>query len=307
MHRRSLLALPALLLPGTLRAQTAALPVVASFTILADMAREIGGERVAVRAIAGPDADAHHFQPRPSDAAALRGAAVLIRNGLGFDGWADRMARAANWRGRTVTATEGITPRMVVGGHAHGHSHGRPGQPSPDPHAWQDLSLGRRYAAAIAAGLSAADGDGAAYYAARAAAYDARLAALDAEVRAAIGTVPEARRVVVTSHDAFGYFGAAYGVRFLAPAGVSTTAEPSAQQVARLIRLIREQDVTALFMENMANPANLRRIAAETGVAIGGRLYADSLSPPDGPAPTYEAMFRHNVGLLVPAMRGRAA
>jgi zinc/manganese transport system substrate-binding protein len=193
---------------------------------------------------------------------------------------------------------------MVVGGHSHGHSHGRPGQPAPDPHCWQDLALGRRYVANIAAGLSAADPEGATHYAARAGAYDARLAALDAEVRAAIATVPEARRIVVTSHDAFGYFGAAYGVRFLAPAGVSTTAEPSAQQVARLIRLIREQNVTALFMENMANPANLRRIAAETGVAIGGRLYADSLSPPDGPAPTYEAMFRHNLALLVPAMRG---
>jgi zinc/manganese transport system substrate-binding protein len=303
MRRRSLLALPALL-PLAARAQAAPVPVVASFTILADMAREVGGDRVAVRAVAGPDVDAHHFQPRPSDAAALRGAALLIRNGLGFDGWVERMARAANWRGRTVTATEGISPRMVVGGHAHGHSHGRPGQPAPDPHCWQDLALGRRYVANIAAGLAAADAEGAAFYAARAAAYDARLAALDAEVRAAIATVPEARRVVVTSHDAFGYFGAAYGVRFLSPAGVSTTAEPSAQQVARLIRLIREQNVSALFMENMANPATLRRIAAETGVAIGGRLYADSLSAPDGPAPTYEAMVRHNLALLVPAMRG---
>lgn len=306
MRRRSLLALPALLLPLAARAQAAPLQLVASFTIIADMARQIGGERVAIRAIAGPDIDAHHFQPRPSDAAALRGAALLIRNGLGFDGWADRMARSANWRGRTVTATEGISPRMVVGGHSHGHSNARPGQPAPDPHAWQDLAHGRTYVRNIAAGLSAADPDGAAHYAARAAAYDTRLAALDAEVRAAIGTVPEARRIVVTSHDAFGYFGEAYGVRFLSPAGISTTAEPSAQQVARLIRLIREQNVTALFMENMANPANLRRISAETGVAIGGRLYADSLSPPDGPAPTYEAMFRHNIGLLVPAMRGAA-
>jgi zinc/manganese transport system substrate-binding protein len=304
MRRRSLLALPALLIAPAARGQAAPVPVVASFTILADMLREVGGERIEVRVIAGPDADAHHFQPRPSDAAALRGAALLVRNGLGFDGWVDRMARSANWRGRTVTATEGIAPRMVAGGHSHGHSHGRPGQPAPDPHAWQDLAHGRRYVANIAAGLAAVDPEGARHYAARAAAYDARLLALDAEVRAAIATVPEARRIVVTSHDAFGYFDLAYGVRFLSPAGVSTTAEPSAQQVARLIRLIRERNVTALFMENMANPANLRRIAEETGVAIGGRLYADSLSAPDGPAPSYEAMFRHNLRLLVPAMRG---
>ena len=316
MLRRSLLAMPALLLPVAAQAQRGQaapqpaearpLPVVASFTILADIARQVGGERVAVRAIAGPDADAHHFQPRPSAAAALRGAAVVIRNGLGFDGWMDRMTRSANWRGPTVTATEGIAPRMVEGGHSHGHghSHGRAGRPAPDPHCWQDLAHGRSYARTIAAGLAAADPQGAAHYAERAAAYDARLAALDAEVRAAIATVPETRRIVVTSHDAFGYFEIAYGVRFLAPAGVSTTAEPSAQQVARLIRLIRERNVTALFMENMSNPATLRRIAAETGVAIGGRLYADSLSGPDGPTPSYEAMFRHNLALLVPAMRG---
>jgi zinc/manganese transport system substrate-binding protein len=306
MRRRSLLALPALLLPLSARAQATRLPVVASFTILADITAQLGGERVEIRTVAGPDADAHHFQPRPSDAVALRGAAVLIRNGLGFDGWIDRMARSANWRGRTITATEGITPRMVEGGHSHGHSHGTPGRPAPDPHCWQDVAHARSYARTIAAGLAAADPDAAEHYATRAAAYDARLAALDAWVRQQLGTVPEPRRIVVTSHDAFGYFGAAYGVRFLAPAGISTRAEPSAQQVARLIRLIREQSVTALFMENMSNPATLRRIAAETGVAIGGRLYADSLSHPDGAAPTYEAMVRHNVGLLVPAMRGAA-
>jgi zinc/manganese transport system substrate-binding protein len=176
----------------------------------------------------------------------------------------------------------------------------------PDPHAWQDLRHGQAYVRAIAAALAAADPDGAALYAAHAEAYLARLAALDAWVRAQIATVPEARRRVVTSHDAFGYFGDAYGITFLSPQGVSTEAEPSAAQVARLIRQIREEGITAVFLENMSNPATLRRLAAEAGVAIGGRLYADALSPPDGPAPSYEAMFRHNVGLLVPAMRGAA-
>lgn len=316
MHRRALLALPTLLLATPLRAQDR-LPVVASFTILGDMVAQIAGDRVALRVIAGPDTDAHGFQPRPSDAAALRGARLVVRNGLGFDAWIDRMLRAANHRGTVVTATEGIAPRLMdAHGHSHGHGHdhgaGRRRQHSvgprqvPDPHAWQDLRHGQAYVRTIAAALAAADPAGAAAYRAGAEAYIARLAALDSWVRAQVATVPEPRRRVVTSHDAFGYFAAAYGIAFLAPQGISTEAEPSAAEVARLIRQIRSDTITAVFLENMSNPATLRRVAAEAGVAIGGRLYSDALSPPDGPAPTYEAMFRHNIGLLVPAMRGAA-
>jgi zinc/manganese transport system substrate-binding protein len=200
--------------------------------------------------------------------------------------------------------------------HAHNHSHGgaerRQAQSVgprtvPDPHAWQDLRLGQIYLRNIAAALAAADPAGEATYRANSEAFAARLVTLDGWVRAQVGAVPEARRKVVTSHDAFGYFGAAYGIQFLAPQGVSTESEPSAAEVARLIRQIRDQRITAVFMENMANPATLRRVATEAGVAVGGRLYADALSGPGGPAPDYEAMFRHNVGLLVPAMRGGAA
>jgi zinc/manganese transport system substrate-binding protein len=323
MRRRHLLRLaPALLLPvivpGAGRAQGRAdgpLRVVASFSILGDMTRQIAGERVALRTVAGPNVDAHTFQPRPSDAEALRGAGLTVRNGLGFDSWFDRMLRSANWRGTTVTATEGITPlRMAAHSHGHGHSHGGAGQQQggqprtvPDPHAWQDLRLGIRYVRTIGAALAAADAANAAAYAEAVEAYAARLTALDAWVRAEIATVPEARRKVVTSHDAFGYFGAAYGIRFLAPQGVSTEAEPSAAEVGRLIRQIRNEGITAVFMENMGNAATLQRLAQEAGVRVRGRLYADALSAPDGAAATYEAMFRHNVGLLVPAMRGEAA
>ena len=321
MRRRHLLRLaPALLLPAIApasgRAQGRAegpLRVVASFSILGDMTRQIAGERVALRTVAGPNVDAHTFQPRPSDAEALRGAALTVRNGLGFDSWFDRMLRSANWRGTTATATDGITP-LRMAAHAHGHSHGGGGQQQggqprtvPDPHAWQDLRLGIRYVRTIGAALAAADAANAAAYAEAVEVYTARLAALDEWVRAEIATVPEARRKVVTGHDAFGYFGAAYGIRFLAPQGVSTEAEPSAAEVGRLIRQIRNEGITAVFMENMGNPATLQRLAQEAGVRVGGRLYADALSAPDGSAATYEAMFRHNVGLLVPAMRGDAA
>lgn len=308
MLRRALLALPALLAAPRLGAQQR-IAVVASFSILGDMAARIGGERIALRVMAGPDADAHAFQPRPSDAAALRGATLVLRNGLGFDGWIDRMLRAANHRGRVITATEGITPRMTQGhGHAHGHAHGHGnrGRPVPDPHAWQDLRHGQAYVRIIANGLVAADPAGEATYRRNAEAYGESLAALDAWVRQQVATVPAPRRRVVTSHDAFGYFGDAYGITFLSPQGISTEAEPSAAQVARLIRQIKADAITAVFLENMANPATLRRLAAEAGVTVGGRLYADALSAADGPAATYEAMFRHNVGLLVPAMRGAA-
>ncbi|BDG71052.1 metal ABC transporter solute-binding protein, Zn/Mn family [Roseomonas fluvialis] len=315
MNRRTLLALPALLPAGRALAQAAPMPVVASFSLLGDMTARIGGDRIALRVIAGPDVDSHGFQPRPSDVAALRDARVVVRNGLGFDGWMDRLVRSAGFRGQVATTTDGITPRSMAA-HAHNHAHGgaerRQGhsvgpRTVPDPHAWQDLRLGQIYVRNIAGGLAAADPGGEALYRANAEAFAARLATLDAWVRAQVAAVPEPRRVVVTSHDAFGYFGAAYGIRFLAPQGVSTESEPSAAEVARLIRQIRDQRITAVFMENMANPATLRRVAAEAGVAVGGRLYADALSGPSGPAPDYEAMFRHNVGLLVPAMRGGAA
>ena len=309
MLRRALLCSPALLLVRPALGQQR-LSVVASFSILADMTRQVGGDRIALRAIAGADVDAHGFQPKPSDAAALTNAAIVIRNGLGFEGWLDRMIRSSGFKGRMVTTTEGIAPRMME---AHGHDHGGTGRRQnhsvgprqvPDPHAWQDLGLAQHYIRNIAAGLMAADPVGEALYRRNAEAYAARLAALDQWVRAEIAKVPAARRKIVTSHDSFAYFGDAYGVRFLAPQGVSTEAEPSAAEVGRLIRQIRAENITALFLENMSNPATLQRIAQETGLRVRGRLYADALSTETGPAPTYEAMFRHNLSLMVPAMLG---
>ncbi|MCA3278776.1 MAG: zinc ABC transporter substrate-binding protein [Roseomonas sp.] len=315
MLRRALLCSPALLLVRPAQAQQR-LSVVASFSILADMTRQIGGDRIALRTIAGPDVDAHGFQPKPSDAAMLANAAVVIRNGLGFEGWLDRMIRSSGFKGALVTTADGITPRMMDAHAHHGHDHGGAGRRQnhsvgprrvPDPHAWQDLGLAPQYLRNITAGLIAADPGNEALYRRNAEAYAARLAALDQWVRAEIAKVAEARRKIITSHDAFGYFGEAYGVRFLAPQGVSTEAEPSAAEVGRLIRQIKAENISALFMENMSNPATLQRIAKEAGVRVRGRLYADALSVGSGPAPTYEAMFRHNVSLMVPAMRGDAA
>ncbi len=293
ISRRTLLAGPALL--ATPVAAQARLSVLASFSILADMARQVGGERAAVTALVGPGVEPHGFEPRPADAAALSTTGLVLRNGLGFEPWLDRLIRAATYRGPVATASEGITPRLVESR----------GPRVPDPHAWQDLRLGQSYVRRIAIALEAADPDGAAAYRENAARYLTRLGELDLWVRAQIASVPAARRKVVTTHEAFDYFGAAYGVTFLAAQGVTGDADPSAAGLARLIRQIRAERVSALFLETRANPAALRRIAEETGAAIGGTLYADTLSPPDGPAPSYEAMFRHNVGMLVPAMRGK--
>ncbi|MBL6078744.1 zinc ABC transporter substrate-binding protein [Belnapia sp. T18] len=279
--RRALLALPALLLPGGGRAQGRPV-VVASFSILGDMARQLAGDAVELRVLAGPETDAHVFQPRPSEARAIEGAALVVRNGLGFEPWLDRLLRSTGYRGPLATASEGIAAR------------------GNDPHAWQDVARGRAYAAAIARGLGRVLPAGTV----RAEAYDARLAALDAWVLGEVARVPAERRVVVTSHEAFGYFAARYGVRVLAPQGIAPDAQPSAAQVAALIRQIRAERVSAVFIEGRGSQAVMERLARDAGIGVRGRLYADTLSAPDGPAPTYEAMMRHNLGLLVPAMLG---
>ena len=292
----------ALAAPSLLRAQAPPPLVVASFSILGDMVRRIAGDgAVALRVLAGPDTDAHAFQPRPSDAEAVRGAALLVRNGLGFEPWLDRLLRSAGRTGLVVTASEGIEALPAA------PDRDGAGAGAPDPHAWQDVGRARRYALRIGEGLAAAAPARAAAWRAGAAAYAARLEELDRQVRARIAEVPPERRIAVTSHAAFGYFGAAYGVRFLAPQGIAAGAQPSAQQVAALVRRMREDRITAVFSDGPGNQTLVERLAREAGVRPRGRLYADTLSAPDGPAPDYEAMQRHNAALLAAGMRDAAA
>ncbi len=260
------------------------LKVVATFSILGDFVREVGGDRVDLVTLVGPDADAHTYQPKPSDARLLAEAQVLVSNGLGFEGWIDRLAGAAGFKGRRIVASAGATP-------------------DADPHCWQDVGCAQRYVANIADGLAAADPANAAGYRARAAQYDRRLAALDDWIRQEIATIPAERRQAITGHASFRYFSRAYKVRFDAPRGYSTDSEPTARDVANLIRQVREQKTRALFIENMTNPALVAEIARDTGAVVGPRLYSDALSKPGGPAPTYEAMMRHNVSALVEGMK----
>ncbi len=274
--------------------------VVATFSILGDLVNQVGGENVDVSVLVGPDTDAHTYQPRTTDARSLAAAQVLVSNGLGFEGWIDRLAKAAPFKGRAVVASKGAA--TIEAGAARGTSQGHNHAHGPDPHCWQDVACARRYVANIAQGLAEADPTHAAAYRERAAAYDKRLAELDQWIRTEIAKVPAAQRKAITGHDSLGYFSKAYGVQFLAPRGYNTESEPSAKDVAALIRQVREQHIKALFIENMTNPGMVEQIAREAGAAVGARLYSDALSTPDGPAPTYEAMMRHNVTALVAGM-----
>ena len=301
---RTLSACAALLLGGSAHAQ--ALEVATSFSILGDLVAQVGGERVKVRTLVGPDEDAHAFQPRPSDAREIGAAALVVVNGLGFDDWMTRLARAGGFKGTVVVASAGISTLEMTRddghGHGHGHDHDHGKGKAVDPHAWQDVANVRRYVANIAAALAAADPEGATAYRSAAERYDGELQALDAEIRAAFAALPAERRKVVSSHAAFGYFARAYDIRFLSPVGVANNAEPTAKGVARLIRQLKEEKVPAVFIENVADPRLIERIRSESGAAVGGTLYSDALSKAGGPAPTYVHMMRTNFATLQRAL-----
>jgi zinc/manganese transport system substrate-binding protein len=301
LPRRLLLAaLPALAAAPVRAAE--AMPAVASFSILADMLREVAGARWEVRALAGPDQDLHGFEPRPSDLVAVGKARLLAVNGLGLEGWAERVASAAGFTGTTVVASRGV--KALKAGHSHGHAHGHShGHGGVDPHAWQNVANARIYVGNLRDGLGRADPAGASAYAEAAARYVARLDALDRDIKALFAPIPKAQRRAVTSHEAFAYFAAAYGVEMLAVAGTWREAEPSAKELAALAAQVKRQKVRALFLENAGSGTGLRALASELGLRIGGTLYADALSGPGGPAATYIDMMRHNATTIAAALR----
>jgi zinc/manganese transport system substrate-binding protein len=268
------------------------LRIVASFSILADLARNVGGDAVEVSSLVGANADAHVFEPRPADAKRLAEADLVLTNGLGFEGWMDRLVRASGYRGPVVVASQGITPRRAGRG--------------LDPHAWQDLANARLYVSTLRDALMRLRPAQAAVFETNAAAYLERLAALDAEVRRGFDGLPPERRRVITSHESFGYFAAAYGLTFVSAQGRSTDAEASAADVARLIGQIREQRAAAVFVENISDARLIERIAREAGATVGGRLYSDALSAPGTEADTYLKMFAHNAATIARALKAAA-
>jgi zinc/manganese transport system substrate-binding protein len=264
------------------------LKAVASFSILGDFVRNVGGDRVSVTTLVGPDGDAHVYSPTPSDAKKIADAGLIFINGLGFEGWLPRLVKSASGKATVVTATSGIAP-LTFGSDA-------------DPHAWQSVANAKIYVGNIRDALAAADPGSAQDFRSNAVAYLTKLDALDREVRAAIARIPVGRRKVISTHGAFGYFAAAYGVEFIAPVGVSTESEPSARDIAGIITQIRAAKIPAVFLENVSDPRLIRRISAETGAKVGGTLYSDSLTGEKGEAPTYIEMVRHNIKALTSAL-----
>jgi zinc/manganese transport system substrate-binding protein len=264
------------------------LKVVASFSILGDFVKNVGGDRIEVTTLVGPNGDIHVYTPAPADAKKIADAKLVVINGLGLEGWLPRLVQSSGGKATIVIASDGVVP-LKSGSAA-------------DPHAWQSVSNAKIYVANIRDALVAADPADAGAFRANADAYLAKLDGLDRDVREAMARIPPAHRKVISTHGAFGYFAAAYGVEFIAPLGVSTDSEASARDIADIINRIRVARIPAVFVENISDPRLIRRISAETGAALGGTLYSDSLTEEKGDAPTYIDMVRHNIKALTKAL-----
>jgi zinc/manganese transport system substrate-binding protein len=272
------------------------LKVVASFSILGDFVQNVGKDHVSVTTLVGPNGDAHVYEPTPTDLKKVSEARVVITNGLGLEGWIMRLIEASGTKAQITEASKGVVPRTFTAEEA------GEGQGVVDPHAFQSVSNAKIYVDNIASGLCAADESNCNAFKANAADYSAKLDSLEKEVKASIGKIPVEKRRVITSHDAFGYFAHQYGLTFLAPEGVSTEAEASAADVAKIVQQIRQQKASALFVENISDPRLIEQIARETGLKVSGELYSDALSAKDGPASTYIDLIRHNVRTIVSAI-----
>ena len=293
--------------------------VVASFSVLGDMVKEIGGRHVQVESIVGPNADAHSFEPTPQAVQALANAQVLVSNGLGFEAWLPRLIKSSGFSGEHIVVSNGASLRTLSddGGHGHGahdhdaktdidsadqdphaHEHG-----DVDPHAWQNLKNGMIYADNIADGLSMADPSRASHYQRRVKKYLSTMQKLDAEVRTALAAIPAERRTAVTAHDAFGYFGDEYGIEFIPLAGLANSAEPTAKDIAALIDRLRDETHIGIFPEKVSNPKMIEQLAREANIVVGGHLYSDALDNADEPAGTYLGMFHWNAGQLISVLK----
>lgn len=276
------------------------LKAVATFSILGDLVQQVGGERVKVETLVGAGGDAHVFQPKPTHAQQIAQAQVIFMNGLGFEGWMTRLLKSANTKVQPVTVSEGIKPQQEQ---AHGHGHGGHGHGHADPHAWQSVPNAMVYVKNIATALCRVDASGCEGHQQRAKAYTASLQQLHQDIQGAWQAIPQDKRKVITTHDAFGYYAHTYGVTFLAAQGVSTESEASAKGVAKLIQQIKKEQIKALFVENISDVRLIEQIGRETGTRPAGTLYSDALSTPDGPAATYVGMMRHNTQALKRAMQ----
>jgi zinc/manganese transport system substrate-binding protein len=292
-------AVVAAIMPASAQQEATKPKVVATFSILGDYARNVGGDRVDVTTLVGPNGDVHVYTPTTADAKAIRNARLVIVNGLGLEGWLPRLVKSSGSNATIVVATHDIVPRKVAAGEILSRDRGAG---SVDPHAWQSVANAGIYVANIRDAMAAADPANAATFRANASAYLAKLQALDHDVREALARIPVQRRKVISTHDAFGYFADAYDITIVAPQGVSTETEPSARDIASIITQIKKEKIPAVFLENVTDPRLMHQIVSGTGAAIGGTLYSDSLTEENDKAPSYIEMVRHNIQTIARAL-----
>lgn len=266
---------------------------VASFSVLADIVKEVGGEHVKVKSLVGPDGDPHSFEPTPQDSQALARADVVFVSGLGLEGWMDRLITASDYKGKVIVSSQGIATRSME----------EEGKTVTDPHAWNSMKNGAVYANNVMNALIAADPDDANYFRQRGSAYISQLNKLDSWAAERFAAIPQTRRKVLTSHDAFGYFGQRYGVSFMSPVGFSTESEASASDVAGLITQLKTEHIHSYFIENQTDPRLVKQIASASGAKPGGELFPEALSKKGGVAETYVAAFKHNVNAMADSMK----
>ncbi|MBM7342808.1 metal ABC transporter substrate-binding protein [Pantoea coffeiphila] len=285
------LALSALLAAPAVMANT--VQAVASFSVLADIVQNVGGEHVVVKSLVGPNGDPHSFEPTPKDSQSLAHADLVFVSGLGMEGWMDRLITSSGYKGQTIVASSGINTRKME----------EDGKTITDPHAWNSMQNGVIYATNVMNALIAADPTDAAYFRQQGNAYIEQLKKLDSWAQQQFAQIPQSKRKVLTSHDAFGYFGQRYGVSFLSPVGFSTESEASASDVASLINQLKKEKINAWFIENQTDPRLVKQIASATGAKQGGELYPEALTEKGGEADSYVAAFKHNVTAMVASMK----
>ena len=285
------LAVAALLSSPLAMAKT--VEAVASFSILGDIVQQVGGEHVNVVTLVGPDGDPHGFAPMPKNSKQLSNADVVFVSGLGLEGWLERLISASGYKGQVLVASTGVDTRKMDD----------EGKMVTDPHAWNSMANGIKYANNVMNALIVADPEDADYFRKRGGEYIQQLEKLDAYAKAQFAAIPLDKRKVLTSHDAFGYFSQEYGVSFLSPVGFSTEAEASASDVAALIKQIKQEKIKTYFIENQTDPRLVKQIATASGAKAGGELYPEALSPAGGPAATYVEAFKHNVDTIVGSMK----
>jgi zinc/manganese transport system substrate-binding protein len=274
-------------------ARRQALNVITTFSILGDIVATIGGARVSVRSLIGPDQDSHRYDPRPTDARAIALADLVVRNGMGFEGWLDRLITASGFRASLVTASDGITPIFVR-------------DTIPDPHVWQSFTNVKIYARNIELGLARLAPASARDFAANRARFHTQVDQAFARAKALMAPIPADKRLVVVPHNSFRYLGQELGLQFRGLRSLSTGGQPSAAGLAGLINEIKTSGAAAAFVENIGDERLIGQIAQQSGARVGGKLYSDALSPPGGPASTTLAMLDYNVRAIATTL-GAAA